>query len=297
MSLILTVRSAIPTHFIFYICMGIVLFFSDKIINSEKIKERTAVAFFVFAACYQTFYQLFCRSYENNKQPLVASALALFLVTVFAATDIKKLPLSILATIAVCFLDLRVAAPCCLFLLAYSIVKIQLKAYENPFTKKSGKNKKQKNKKSATNNKNKILDFEPFTVSIFSIIVSVIGLLISIISVIKNEYRLVESVDYAFAQFKNFLGFTILIIFLFVKLMRSEIKSKTGIIAGCILNLAPIPLYFSNYGWCLFSIFFISTILFLGMLCLETESIVNSIKDDLRNHRLLFFTELLLLLQ
>jgi hypothetical protein len=59
MTLVLTARSAIPSHFVFYICMGIVLFFSDKIINNEKVKHCTAVAFFVFATCYQTFYQLF----------------------------------------------------------------------------------------------------------------------------------------------------------------------------------------------------------------------------------------------
>ena len=295
-AIVLTVRSILPFTFVFFACMALVIFFADKMLNSEKIKERTALAFFVFAACYQTFYQIFNRVHENNKQLMAAAALALFLAAVFAATNIKNLPYSILAAIIICFLDIKIAAAYCLFLLTFSIVKFQLELKGNKFRKNSGKKQKKKSKKKAKDDKDST-EIDPFFVVIISIIVSIVCLAFCIDNVLKNELHITESIDYVFKFFKNFVGFAIFIVYLIMKLMRSEIKAKAGIIAGFILNLLPIPLYLENYGWCYVSLFTISSILFLGIVCLESEDIINSIKDDCRNHRFLFFTELLLLLQ
>ena len=115
-----------------------------KILNSEKIKERTAFAFFVFAVCYQTFFQFFNRTHENTIQLMIASALALFLAGVFAATSVKNLPYSILVAIIICFLDIRLASAYSFFLLTFSIVKLQLEIKGNKFRKSSQKKKNNK---------------------------------------------------------------------------------------------------------------------------------------------------------
>lgn len=292
-SVVLSVRSALTFTLVFFACMSLVVFFADKMLNNEKIKERTALGFFVFAACYQTFYQLFNRTHENNKQLMVAAALALFLAGVFAATEIKNFPYSVLAATLICFLDIRIAAPYCLVMLTFSIVKFQLELKGNKFRKNSGKKKKSKKKNKETDKP----ESDPFFVIIISVLVSIVCLVFCIDAVFKNEIRMVETIDYALKNFKNFFGFAIFMIYLLIKLMRSEIKAKIGIVAGFILNLLPIPLYFENYGWSFVSMAFVSTIFFLGLICLEREDIADSIKEDCRNHRFLFFTELLLMLQ
>ncbi len=293
-ALILTIRSVLPFTFVFFGCIGLVIFFSDKILNSEKIKNRTVFAFFVSAACYHTFYQIFFRVHDNNKQLMAASAIALFLAAVFAATDIKNLPYSILAAVLICFLDMRIAASYGLLLLTFSIVKFQLELKGNKFRKNQGKKKKSK-KKSKDSKENPGVD--PFFVVIVSIIVCIVCLCFCIDSVFKNEIRTAESIDYILKQFKNTFGILILIVYLLIKLMRSEIKAKISIIAGLVLNIAPIPLYLTNYGWSFVSLFIISTTLFLVLVCLESGDIIDSIKEDFRNHKYLCLTELLLLLQ
>ena len=295
-SITLSVCSASTFSLVFFACVGLVLFFADKILSSEKIKERTAFAFLVFAAVYQTFFQFFSRMHEsNNAQLMIASAAALFLAGVFAATNIKNLPYSILVAVILCFLDIRIASAYCLLLLTFSIVKFQLEIKGNKFRKNKGKKKNSKKKK---NDKNKESDeTDPFFTIIISIIVCAACLIYCLFAVFKNEIRTAETFDYMLEQFKNTIGLVILIIYLLIRLLRSEIKAKAGIVAGFILNIAPIPLYFANYGWCAFSLFLISSALFFVLVCLENSDIVDSIKSDYNNHKYVFFAELLLLLQ
>lgn len=294
-AVILSVRSALTFTLVFFVCLFPVLFFADKILNSEKIKERTAFAFFVFAVCYQTFFQFFNRTHENNAQLMVASALALFLAGAFAATDIKTLPYSILVALLICFLDVRIASAYCLLLLTFSIVKFQLEIKGNKFRKNTGKKKNNKKKKNGKTKEKE--EFDPFFTVIISIIVCAACLVYCINAVFKNELRITESIDYLLTQFKNTIGFFILIFYLFIKLLRSEIKAKISIVIGFVLNIVPIPLYFINYGWCAFSLFLISTALFLVLVCFENGDIIDSIKESFYKHKYIFFVEILLLLQ
>lgn len=294
-AVILSVRNALTFTLVFFVCLFPVLFFADKILNSEKIKERTAFAFFVFAVCYQTFFQFFNRTHENTMQLMIASALALFLAGVFAATSVKNLPYSILVAIIICFLDIRLASAYSFFLLTFSIVKLQLEIKGNKFRKSSQKKKNNKKKKNDKAKEKEELD--PFFTVIISIIVSAACLVYCINAVFKNELRITESIDYLLTQFKNTVGFSILILYLLIKLLRSEIKAKTSIIIGLVLNIVPIPLYFINYGWCTFSLFLVSTALFLVLVCFENGDIIDSVKDSFHKHKYIFFVEILLLLQ
>lgn len=294
-AVILSVRNALTFTLVFFVCLFPVLFFADKILNSEKIKERTAFAFFVFAVCYQTFFQFFNRTHENTMQLMIASALALFLAGVFAATSVKNLPYSILVAIIICFLDIRLASAYSFFLLTFSIVKLQLEIKGNKFRKSSQKKKNNKKKKNDKVKEKEELD--PFFTVIISIIVSAACLVYCINAVFKNELRITESIDYLLTQFKNTVGFSILILYLLIKLLRSEIKAKTSIIIGLVLNIVPIPLYFINYGWCTFSLFLVSTALFLVLVCFENGDIIDSVKDSFHKHKYIFFVEILLLLQ
>lgn len=294
-AVILSVRNALTFTLVFFVCLFPVLFFADKILNSEKIKERTAFAFFVFAVCYQTFFQFFNRTHENTMQLMIASALALFLAGVFAATSVKNLPYSILVAIIICFLDIRLASAYSLFLLTFSIVKLQLEIKGNKFRKSSQKKKNNKKKKNDKAKEKEELD--PFFIVIISIIVSAACLVYCINAVFKNDLRITESIDYLLTQFKNTVGFSILILYLLIKLLRSEIKAKTSIVIGLILNIVPIPLYFINYGWCAFSLFLVSTALFLVLVCFENGDIIDSVKDSFHKHKYIFFVEILLLLQ
>ncbi|MBP3937866.1 MAG: hypothetical protein IK955_00530 [Clostridia bacterium] len=294
-AVILSVRNALTFTLVFFVCLFPVLFFADKILNGEKIKERTAFAFFVFAVCYQTFFQFFNRTHENTIQLMIASVLALFLAGVFAATSVKNLPYSILVAIIICFLDIRLASAYSLFLLTFSIVKLQLEIKGNKFRKSSPKKKNNKKKKNDKAKEKEELD--PFFTVIISIIVSAACLVYCINAVFKNDLRITESIDYLLTQFKNTVGFSILILYLLIKLLRSEIKAKTSIVIGLILNIVPIPLYFINYGWSTFSLFLVSTALFLVLVCFENGDIIDSVKDSFHKHKYIFFVEILLLLQ
>ncbi len=288
-ALFLSVLSALYFTLVLFVCLGIVIFFADKLLNNKKIKERTAFAFFVSASCFQTFYQIFNRVHDNNKQLMTAAAISFFLAAVFAATDIKNLPYCIFAAPLICLLDIRIAGAYCILLLTLSIVKIKLSPEQN----KSDKKKNSKNKK----NTSKQSDIDPFTATIVSIIVSLGCLAFCLYTVFQNKDRTTETLDYLLRYFKNTLGFSILIIYFIIKLMRSNVKAKVAVIIGIILHITAIPLYLINYGWSFVSLFMISTALFLGLVCLENNDIVDSIKDDYNNHKYLFFVEFLCLLQ
>lgn len=284
---ILTLRSALVFNFVFFLFTGVVLFFADKILNSEKIKERTALAFFVFATCYQTFFQIFNRIHENNRQLLAASALAVFLAAVFAATDIKKLPYSVFSAPLLCLLDVRIATSYALLLLSFSVVKLTLGSK----TTKSGKKKKKFNQEKEKGSVNLT------TVLAISVVTSIACAAFCAYSFFKNKVLSAENLDYLFTHFKNTIGFVIFIVYFLIKLMRSSLRIKPVIIICLALNIAVSVLFAVYYGWAYFSLALISTTLLSGLTCLESEDVTNSIKSDFLNHKYIFLAGLLCLIQ
>ena len=285
----LSVRSALPFTLVFFLCMGPVVFFADKILNQEKIKERTLLAFFIFGACYQTFFQLFNRVHVSGKQLMIAAALAVFLAAVFAATDRKTFPYSVFSVPLLCLLDVRVASAYCILLLSFSIVSVQLGKVTN---------KKAKSKKKKRSDKNKVADtLSPFAVNMIAVAVSLCGIAFCVYSTIRAEYPNIESISFLLSQFKNTFGFTILLVYLLVKLIRSHLNVAASIITGFVLFAAATVFFTINYGWSVFSLFLVSANMFLGLVCLENEETINEIKADYHNHRYLFLIGLLCLLQ
>lgn len=286
-ALILTLRNALFFNFIFFLFTGVVIFFADKIINNEKIKERTALAFFVFATCYQTFFQVFNRIHENNRQLLAASALAVFLAAAFAATDIKKLPYAVFSAPLLCLLDIKIAASYSLFLLFYSVTKLAIETR----TGKSGKKKKKSNQQKDKNS------VEPITVILVSVVTSVACTAFCAYSFFKNRVLSMENFDYLFTHFKNTIGFVIFIVYFLVKLIKSNLRINVVVIVCLALGIAASVLFAIYYGWAYFSLALIASVFFLGLTCLESEGVTNSIKADCQNNKYIFIAGLLCLIQ
>lgn len=290
-AIILSLRSALPFTLVFFVFTGIALFFADRIINSEKIKERTAVAFLVFAACYQTFYQCFNRVHANNRQLMTAAAVTVFLAAVFALTDSKKLPYSIFSAPLLCLLDTKVALTYCLLLLSFSVTKLELTIRTDKRTKKNKKNKKTQKDDQKTG--------EPDTkkVILLSILASAVCLAFCIYSVFKNSIRSTESLDYLFTQFKNVTGFIIFIIYLLIKLIKSDLRVNALATVGVFLNISAAIFFALNYGWTFLSLFSVSATIFLGLICMESENVIAEIQTDYSNHRYLFIIVILCMLR
>lgn len=290
-ALILSLRSASYYTLVFFVFTAIPLFFADRIMDDKRIKERTAAAFFVFAVCYQTFYQCFNRVHENNRQLMTAAAVAVFLAAVFALTDSKKLPYSIFAAPLICLLDIRVASAYCFLLLMFSVTKLKLIIDTDSHKKKSSKGKKKKTK----DNEHGKLDLK--TVIIISTVTSAVFLAVCIYVNFKNNIRTTESLDYLFRQYKNLFGFIFFIIYFMIKLIKSDMKINIPVIVALVLDVAVSVVFTMNYGWSFFSLFLVSFFLLLGLVCFESEKVINEIKADFNNHRYLFLIGMLCLLQ
>lgn len=291
-SIALTIRNINLFTFVLFGCLGLVIFFADKILDNKKIQERTLSAFFAFAVSYQTFFQAFNRIHDNNKQLLAAFALAIFLAAVFASTDRKKFLYSILSAPLMCFLDTRIASAYCTLLLSFSVVIFLIESRTQNTKKKQNKKKTNKAK-----NQEDGIRLEPATVNLISIIVSAACLAFCLYYTFKNKSSSIENSTFLLIQFKNTLGFSILIIYLFVKLLRSNLKVNIFISAGLILHIAVMIFSAISFGWIFFSLHLISITMFLGLVCLESKETVNKIKEDCQNHKYLFFIEILCLLQ
>ncbi len=290
-AIILTFRSALLFTLVFFVFTGIALFFADRIINSEKIKERTAVAFLVFAACYQTFYQCFNRVHSNTRQLMTAAAVTVFLAAVFALTDSKKLLYSIFSAPLLCLLDTKVALTYCLLLLSFSVTKLELTIRTDKRTKKNAKNKKKQkdDKKTGEPDIKKVI--------LLSIFTSAVCLAFCIYSVFKNSIRSTENLDYLFTQFKNVTGFIICIIYLLIKLVKSDLRVNALAIVGVFLNISAAIFFALNYGWAFLSLFLVSASIFLGLICLESKNVIAEIQTEYSNHRYLFIIGILCMLR
>ena len=290
-ALILALRNVSTFSLIFFAFFGIVLFFADRILNEEKIKERTVLAFFIFAVCYQTFFQIFYRTHETNRMLMAASALAIFLASVFALTDIKKLPYAIFSAPLICLLDIKIATAYCVLLLSFTSVKLMLELN----AKKSGK--KTKTAKKNKNKENSEIKIKPMTLISVSMVTCVVCTAFCIYSFFKNKTYATESLNYFFTQFKNTVGFVLFIVYFLVKLVKSKLRINAAIILGLALNIAAAVLFTYYSGWEYFSLFIVSSTIFLGLVCLESEKIISEIKADYQNHKYLFFIGLLCMLQ
>ena len=122
-SVVLTLQKAYPLLLVFFAFSGIVIFFADKILDGEKIKEKTATAFLVFFLSFQTFYQLFYREHETVRQILACAGIAVFLAAVFTLTDKSKVLYSIIAAPLLCVLNVQIAIYYSIILLSFSAVK------------------------------------------------------------------------------------------------------------------------------------------------------------------------------
>lgn len=289
-SVLLSIRNINYFTLVLFGCLGLVIFFADKILDNSKITERTLSAFFVFAVCYQTFFQIFNGVHNNLKQLLVSAALAVFLAAVFAATDTKKFPYAVFSAPLICLLDVRVASAYCTLLLSLSIVLylFESRNTNNKHSKKSTKSKKKQNDR---------MEFEPKTVTLISIVTSIAGLTFCVYSAFKNEAPVVENINFLFSQCKNTLSLIILIVYLLIKLIRSNQVVTVQIVAGLVIHIIAMIFFTATYGWTIFSLFLLSTVMFLGLMCLESEETVNEIKSDYHNHRFLFLVGMLCLLQ
>jgi hypothetical protein len=289
LSVVLTIRNVNLFTFILFGFLGLVIFFADKILDNQKIQERTLSALFTFAVCYQTFLQLFNLTYDNFRQLLVSAAFAIFLAAVFVATDRKKFPYAVVSAPLICLLDVRTASAYCTLLLSLSIVLF----ISESRNKKSGK---KSSKKKAKKQDGKV-EPEPITVILISIFLSIAGLVFCVYSALKNGIPVIENITFFFSQYKNTLGCIILIAYLFIKLIKSNLRATVHIVAGLFIHIAAMIFFTVIYGWTLLSLFLLSAIMFLGIVCLESEETVNEIKSDCHNHRYLFLVGMLCLLQ
>lgn len=285
-SLLITMQASSVFALTFFCCIGLVLFFSDRILNPQKINNRTLFSFFAFACCYQTFYQIFNILPGNGKQLMVASSLAIFLAAVFAATDRTKYPYSVFCIPLICLLDTRVASAYCVLMLSFSIFLLFLE---------SDKSKKKSGKKTKKNNKN--AQIKPVTVARISVALSIVALAFCVHYTLKQNATVIENTDYLFSHFKNSFGFTASVVYLLIKLLKNKTDFKCGIIVGLILFIAATVFFTINYGWAFFSLFLVSLNIFLGLICFENDETISSIKDDYRNHKYAFIIGLLCLLQ
>ncbi len=281
-ALILTVRSAWPFTFVFFGSIGLMLLFADKIINSEKIKNRTIFAFCVFGACYQTFYQIFNRVHEIDKQAVEIIAIAVFFAAVLALTDRNKLIFPILAAPLLCFLDIRIAICYIILLLSFTVVLFAINSSAN-----SKKTKPASKSKSPITTKNLL---------ILSFVISIVCLGVCIYLAFQSQSRRPERIEHLFFYFKNTLGFLVAAVYLFLKVFRLDFKARTGVLIGIVLHIATMILLAVTFGWTIFSLSCVSLVFFLLLSCLESADITQAIKTDYHNNKYLFYSGFLLML-
>lgn len=282
-SVVLTLQKAYPLLLVFFAFSGIVIFFADKILDGEKIKNKTATAFLVFFLSFQTFYQLFYREHETVRQILACAGTAVFLAAVFTLTDSRKMLYSIIAAPLLCVLNVQIAVYYSVILLSFSAVK--LKMLTNVKDKKS-KNKSKK-KESLLSSKNLLFASLATGIAVFGICLY--------LNLTKTT-RPPENISYLFSYFKNTLGFLILSVYLVIKLFKNKFNAKPVIAVGLLINLIATVCLTADSGWINFSLGWIALNIFLVLCCAESEEITDSVKKDFYNHKYLFFAAILLML-
>ena len=277
---------------IYFACVGLVLFFADKIFDNERIKEKTLCAFFLASVSYQTLFPMFWAIHENNKHLMIAAAVAIFIAAVFAMTDKAKVSYLIVVAPVLCFLDQRTALCFSGLLLAWSVSKILA---EEKKEAKSKNNKKSKKKQS-----NKALSsLENIKFLILTALMSLVCIAVCIYLSIQKDNIVIENYKYFIQQFKNTIGFVVVLIYLLIKAFRYHTKPalKISFIPGILLCIVPVTFFVKVYGWASVSLALICSIAYLGLICFENEQIIQSIKDDYSKNKYLFWVLLLLMLR
>lgn len=286
-STVLTLQYRQPFSAIYFLFIGLVILSADKILDKSKFQYRTVTAFTVAVFCHQTFFQIFYKTHGDAEQIQTALATAAFLTGIFALTDKKKLPVSIIAAPLICFTNTKIALCYSLLLFSVSIVKFQLAEKINvPESEK--KNKKTVKKSKITVSNRNLL--------VFSMAISIVCFMACIYFTVKDSYRIVEDYDYFLVHFKNVPFILIASIYLLVRLLKNISSATFGIIAGFTLNLIASVAFYFVYGWTAVSLFCIENMLFLILICLENEKAVDCIKNDFHNHKYIFFASLVCML-
>lgn len=280
-SVVLTLQKAYLLLLVFFSFSGIVIFFADKILDGEKIKEKTATAFLVFFLSFQTFYQLFYREHETVRQILACAGAAVFLAAVFTLTDKRKVLYSIIAAPLLCVLNVQIAVYYSVILLSFSAVKLKM------LTDVKEKKTKSKKKESLLSPKNLLFASLATGIAVFGICLY--------LNLTKTT-RPPENISYLFSYFKNSLGFLILSVYLVIKLFKNNFNAKPVIAVGLLINLVATVCLTADSGWINFSLGWISLNTFLILCCSESKEITDSVKSDFYNHKYLFFAAILLML-
>lgn len=280
-SVVLTLQKAYPLLLVFFAFSGIVIFFADKILDGEKIKNKTATAFLVFFLSFQTFYQLFYREHETIRQILACAGTAVFLAAVFTLTDKSKVLYSIIAAPLLCVLNVQIAIYYSIILLSFSAVKLKM------LTDVKEKKTKSKKKESLLSTKNLLFASLATGIAVFGICLY--------LNLTKTT-RPPENISYFFSYFKNTLGFLILSVYLVIKLFKNKFHAKPVIAVGLLINLVATVCLTADSGWINFSLGWITLNLFLVLCCSESKEITDSVKSDFCNHKYLFFAAILLML-
>lgn len=293
-AVVLTYQKNYIFSMIYFVCVGLVLFFADKLFDSEKVKEKTLCAFLLTSVAYQTLSQIYFSTHERNKQLMVAAAAAIFVAIIFAMTDKTKLSYTIIAAPVLCLLDLKIALCYSSIVIAWSVTNI-LRGERHDKKVSNKKSKKNKSdKKSAV-----LSSVEPRTILISTALVSIICFAVCIYFSAKKETAVIEKYDYILQQFKNTIGFVIALVYLLIKALKLNTRPavRISIVAGILLCIVPVTFFVKVYGWASVSLSLICSIAYLGLICFENEQIIQSIKDDYSKNKYLFWVLLLLMLR
>lgn len=293
-AVVLTYQKNYIFSMIYFVCVGLVLFFADKLFDSKKIKEKTLCAFLLTSVAYQTLSQIYFSSHEKNKQLMVAAAVAILVAILFAMTDKSKLSYTIVVAPVLCLLDLRIALCYSCTVIAWAVTNVILgeRHDKKVINKKTKKNKV--DKKSVD-----LSSVEQRTLFISTALVSIICFAVCIYFSAKKETAVIEKYDYILQQFKNTIGFVIALIYLLIKALKLNTKPavRISIVAGILLCIVPVTFFVKVYGWASVSLALICSIAYLGLICFENEQIIQSIKDDYSKSKYLFWVLLLLMLR
>ena len=97
-----------------------------------------------------------------------------------------------------------------------------------------------------------------------------------------------EVVVYFLVHFKNIPFVLIASVYLLVRLLKSNIAAKAGIVAGFSLTLIASVVFYFVYGWTMVSLFCVTNVLFLSLMCLGCDETSNLIKSNFIRHKYIF---------
>lgn len=277
-SAILTYQRYLPFSAVYFLAVAVPIVLADKIFEANKVKLKTLSAFVITAVGYPTMFEIFFSVHNDVKYILTAIAVALFFACVFAFTDKKKMPLCIAGAPVLCCLNIKIAICYSVFLLCLSIAGFTA---DKNSSKGKGKNKKPSADKLA----------------IISAAVSLICICVCILLIFQSNGYVLEQFDYLLARFKNPLALLVISAYLLFRLFKSSYSQKKLLIICLVLFAASAALGTAFLGWSVFALICLCVPLFLGIICLEDPTVVDSIKADCTKNKFLFLATIICALQ